>query len=282
MRLPEQTDTIDKPIDRPFETLGSAPTIYVRPSVSDDSEDSDYADGEADDGPFLDPINTPPNKTTRARLRSVKEKSKDKAKKLFSKEEPLEDAQIEGDEHGSGLHSGIDEEPAFNPAHLDKQESSTLSDVPHIAKKAVKKVASVALNPKRAIQKQATKTSTGMISAGQQQPYLSHEDDRDFLNAHDNLLRAQSSQSLRQGSDQESDDETTKYCRRELEGLEAHRESLRVAWVTSRHIDRVRVVPHNRLDYPRYEAFIERDESGAFVRHKWERWLGYVCSQFLL
>ncbi|KAL2047929.1 hypothetical protein ABVK25_011198 [Lepraria finkii] len=47
--------------------------------------------------------------------------------------------------------------------------------------------------------------------------------------------------------------------------MEVHRESLRAAWTTRRHVRRVRVVP---------KRYVERDDGGNFVRYDWLGWLG--------
>jgi hypothetical protein len=64
--------------------------------------------------------------------------------------------------------------------------------------------------------------------------------------------------------------------------LEAHRQSLAVAWITGRHIKRVRLAPAFVVEYPRLDdgKFVERDEKGAEIRFKWERYIGEVCEDF--
>lgn len=61
-----------------------------------------------------------------------------------------------------------------------------------------------------------------------------------------------------------------------VQKLEEHRENLRVAYATSRHIERVRVVPKRHVQCPKRENFFEKGESGETTRFSWERYLGHV------
>lgn len=79
------------------------------------------------------------------------------------------------------------------------------------------------------------------------------------------------------GSNQiKTDDGDVQHYRLKLERLETHRESLRIAYMTSRHIDRVRAVPKRHLEFPKREAFLNKGQDGGVVRFRWERYLGYV------
>lgn len=70
----------------------------------------------------------------------------------------------------------------------------------------------------------------------------------------------------------------------ERQKLELRRQGLAAAWITGRHIKRVRLVPSNVVEYPRLddEKFMEKkkekddDSSDIVVRFKWERYIAQV------
>ena len=214
----------------------------------------------------------------RARLHNLGTKTKAKTKKLLRLSDGHDaiekDSEVDTDE----VLQEIKEDPAFNPKKVAEQttDQSTTSNAPHDKPKGtLKSIAKAIAHPKEAIISKATRTTASKLSSVQK-PHLSQKADLEFLEAHDNLSRAQSIRTSRQvSSDEDEDDEETAHCRKKVEVLEAHRESLRVAWTTS-HIERVRVVPKRHFEFPQKEAFIERNDRGEFVRYRWEKWLGHV------
>ena len=235
----------------------------------EDAEDSDEA--------------TQKRPSTRTKLRSLRKKTKARTKKIFT----LSAGNATDDKNDAidttEALKNIENDPAFNPTKLSKQTtnpslSSGRSPLDKSAG-ALKFIAKSVIHPKDAIKHKATTTTAAKLSAVQK-PHVSQKADLEFLEAHDSLSRAQSSQASRQASrrmtsDEEEEDEETTRCRNKVEMLEAHRESIRVAWTTG-HIDRVRVVPKRHFEFPKREAFVERDEKGEVVRYRWEKWLGHV------
>jgi hypothetical protein len=67
-------------------------------------------------------------------------------------------------------------------------------------------------------------------------------------------------------------------CRLKLEGLDERRENIRVAYTTSRHIDRVRLVLKHQLQFPTLEKLAAKDYQGELIRIRWERYLDHARS----
>lgn len=204
-------------------------------------------------------------------------------------------------------------DPAFNPNDV---AHGRLPEVPgvtpgrrghsnRIGNFAKRKVTAIA-HPKRAA-KQRFQSKTAAKLSKATRPYISKESDREYLEAHDELFKAESENrhhkeeekirrrsegswiSVNQDERQRPEIDTTETesvqgidaCgtqKHKINKLEAHRESLAVAWITGRHIKRVRLSPSYVVDYPRRddEQFLERDETGNVVRFKWERYIGKV------
>ncbi|KAI9846356.1 MAG: hypothetical protein M1837_004209 [Sclerophora amabilis] len=210
-----------------------------------------------------------------SRLTRITQKTKAKTKKLL-------DLDGRGEKYGKGGDRNddavgrIDSDPAFNPSKLTRKRRTSGGDRADKTIDAVKSVAGTIVRPKGAIKEKATKTTAGRLSKVEH-PYLSLKADLDYLRAHDVLRQAESSAA---SSTSEVDKAVAQEHRDKIEKLESHRESMRVAWTTSRHIHRVRVVPKRHLRFPERSSFKEFDESGAFVRYKWERWLGHYIDDF--
>ncbi|KAJ9265485.1 hypothetical protein DTO212C5_6678 [Paecilomyces variotii] len=202
-------------------------------------------------------------------------------------------------------------DPAFNPNEVAHGRLPGAPKVTtpglrgssnRIGNSAKRKVAAIA-HPKRAA-KQRFQSKTAVKLSKATRPYISKESDREYLEAHDELFKAEADRkqgkeererrrsggswvSLNQDECRKSEIDGTETgsvregnaCtiqRRKLEKLEAHRESLAIAWITGRHIKRVRVAPTHVVGYPRWddEEFLEKDEAGNVVRFKWERYIG--------
>ena len=98
----------------------------------------------------------------------------------------------------------------------------------------------------------------------------------EFLQAHDNLKRAESTSSSKQGTSDEERNSLLGGHRDKIREIEEHRESLRAAWTTSRHVRRARVVPKRHINFPNNEYFLKKNERGELVGYDWLKWLGYV------
>ena len=212
----------------------------------------------------------------RKKLRNLTLKTKTKTKKLLNVDSSKSEAEPENLEALRKLK----DDPAFNPSELVNQKTSPTGGKTDKPIDVFQSIVNTVTHPKRTVITKVKKTTAGNLSTVQR-PLLSQRADLNFLEAHENLSRAESTSSSRHAISGEEDEEwedpaTAKY-RDKVATLEAHRESLRVAWTTD-HIKRVKVVPKRQIMFPETEAFIERDEKGSQTRYKWEKWLGYVCA----
>ena len=212
-----------------------------------------------------------PGLTTRKRPSGLTGRNKAKIKQLLKLHGAEADEQSEDEEEG--------------PPDSSKNESALNSSQPmkrkrfHPAKTADKTLGAIqcigkaVIHPIKSAKSTATRTTACQLSKAER-PYLSQEADIEFLQAHDNLKRAKSASSSKQGSHNEEQDFLIGGHQDKIREMEEHRERLRVAWTTSRHV--VRVVPKRYINFPNNEYFVQRDERGDFVRYEWLKWLGYV------
>lgn len=175
----------------------------------------------------------------------------------------------------------IDNDPAFRPRKLiesqkEADEKQDKRDQPSASSKASGKLRSIAKaikHPKDSIKKKATKTAASKLSSTQR-PYISEAADLDLLDAHKEACSAEAcSQNV--STDGQTDMFDEDYWRKFNE-TKAHRESLHVAWATSRHVTRVRVVPKRHMKYPNPNDFAETDAKGHLVSFDILKWLGHV------
>lgn len=207
-------------------------------------------------------------------LRSLKFKTKEKTKELLS----VNDAKfVDSSLHGrEDIMNSIMGDPAFNPGAVESQRKRSKREGAKAALGSVGSLATSLASPKDAVKNKVTRTTAGKLSKAER-PYLSHDANVDFLQAHNNLSRAQSLLSLRHATSDDDQDEFFGGYRDRIEELEAHRESLRVGYTTSRHVKRVRVIPKRHLDFPKREAFCKASANGGAPRkYDWLKWIGYV------
>lgn len=210
------------------------------------------------------------NPTKKARLRSLKDKAKEKTKRLLS----IDDAQIQDGE--VDIAENIKSDPAFNPGFLrDKQQKKEREGGASPAANLSAVVTSI-VSPKDAIKGKATRTTAGKLSKVQR-PYLSKDADLEFLEAHNQLDRAESSRSSMQATTDDDNNSLVEGHKGRIDEMKAHRESLRVAWTTTRFVTRVRVVPKRHLDFPARKVFVKNaQEQSAWARYDWLKWMGHV------
>ncbi|KAL9128615.1 MAG: hypothetical protein Q9217_002749 [Psora testacea] len=235
-----------------------APTIT--PDLVTDGDATTFDSSLAQVGESDNSVDKTPNPSKRNRLSSLKRTTKAKTKSLFigkdvytignSKEE--EKAQVMKD---------IENDPAFNTSHLVSKERVSVGGAAGKTRGALRSVGKSVMHPKDAIKSKAKKTTAGQLSKTER-PYLSQEADLDFLQAHDDLRRAESASSSRPDISDEEIDPLISEHKNKLREMEAYRESLQAAWITSRHVRRVRVVPKRHITFPNNEYFVERDERG--------------------
>ncbi|TKA72586.1 hypothetical protein B0A49_03439 [Cryomyces minteri] len=202
----------------------------------------------------------------RERIKSIGHKTKWKAKHLLHIDDTKERVNLQNAEQYGAL-GNIEDNPAFNPSRLLKKKRLSVGGTADKAVGVIRTAAQTIVHPKGAIKNKAANTL-----AASEHPYLSQQADMDFLKAHEELHNARSST----GDSPEDDDENVNKCKSVVDDLEGHRESMRVAWTTSRYIERVRVVPKEHISFPQRESFREYDMYGNFVRFQWEKYLGHL------
>jgi hypothetical protein len=111
---------------------------------------------------------------------------------------------------------------------------------------------------------------------------LSRQADLDFLEAHDDLVRVQDTHNAN------DDNETTARKDGDIDNAEQHvqdlenkRHNMRVAWVTARHVQRVRAV--DTIPPPPFpdDSFFEEKDDCGFPAFNWGKWIAYVRSRLL-
>ncbi|KAL2010733.1 hypothetical protein VTN00DRAFT_6540 [Thermoascus crustaceus] len=216
-------------------------------------------------------------------------------------------------QHLSLSYNYLKTDPAFNPIKvINGRPPAILGAAPNSQvskdriKEAAKQTATTIIHPKRAAMDRFECKTAARLSRATR-PYISPESDREFLEAHDVLFRMESDRanelrtrtgnwtSENQGSgkdkvgkqDWRETPDAAEIQRRKVEKLEAHRESLRVAWITSRHIKRVHLAPSHISDHPRLddERFFEEENTESTTRFKWQRYVAhfllYNCQDFM-
>lgn len=175
----------------------------------------------------------------------------------------------------------IENDPAFRPHKLIDSQKEIDNDKdkraqPPSSGKASGKLRSIAkalTHPKDSIKKKATKTIATKLSSTQR-PYNSRAADQELLDAYEEVCSAQAS-TQNVSTDGQIDTFDKAYWRK-FDEMKAQLESLRVAWTTSRHVTRVRVVPKRHMKYPDQDDFTVRDAQGHLVSFDILKWLGHV------
>jgi len=162
-----------------------------------------------------------------------------------------------------GVIDELENNPAFNPQKAVGNHPMTVGGTVDKAAAKAQKYLHLAAHPRTSIKHKAEKKL-----ATSDQPFTSREADQTLLDAHKELSDAED------GSDDE-DVEDTDRLKRRIHDLEEHRESLRIAWTSSRFIHRVRVVPDRQLKFPKLAEYPRVDEDGRVVGTDWLRWYGH-------
>lgn len=109
---------------------------------------------------------------------------------------------------------------------------------------------------------------------------VSRKADLDFLEAHDEMERARARLGQEDPEAALQDKENIQRCAQRIQEMEDSRMKTKVAWVTSRHIHRARVVDTRPPPFPKDDFFEEEDEFG-FKKFNWAKWIAYVCSSWI-
>ncbi|KAL8738882.1 MAG: hypothetical protein Q9181_000409 [Wetmoreana brouardii] len=170
--------------------------------------------------------------------------------------------------------SALRDDAAFNLKQLSTERKSekTLAAKVQINLQAV---AGGIIHPKQGIKGKAARSTAGRLSKVER-PYASKGLDIEYLEAHDNLSRTQSSASSGRNTSEDNTDLSSDGWRKRVEHLEVHRESLRVAYATSRFVRRVRVVAKRHIESPRIENLTRTSNTKDSGRTDWQEWLGHI------
>ncbi|KAI9696643.1 MAG: hypothetical protein M1820_008092 [Bogoriella megaspora] len=244
----------------------------LRVSLTDESED------EAPN-PRLpsDPSSQP---SPKKRVKSFGHLTKTKAKKALHvgstthQKSPADRIDTDDeDEHynldENAVLKAVKSNPAFSPKALMRNEKSSISGAIDSAFGNTKGTLQAIAHPRRAIKAKAAKKL-----ATPDHPYLSPEADVQLLDTHEQMVRIQTSRtasSVETSSELESEAERLE---EKVQSLEADREKARVAYITSRHIFRVRVVPKQYFEFPAKDDYYELNNDGTRGRFRYERYIG--------
>lgn len=212
----------------------------------------------------------------REKLRNFRDKAKSKTKSLLNVEEPatvdkkttLHDQQVIGE---------LDESPAFNPIKFLDGRPVGAVDTASTTIEFLQASLKIFINPKKSLKSIATKSAASKIANSR--PRIPRDADLDFLEAHENLKQAKISQEASDnGSSAIGRSNNVDSCHDKVQQLDMWRQSMRVAWITSRHVQRVRVVDRQPRIFPDQSYFEEKDEHDNKT-FKWGRWIAQVCIQ---
>ncbi|KAI4743242.1 hypothetical protein E4T50_06398 [Aureobasidium sp. EXF-12298] len=200
--------------------------------------------------------------STKERVKSLGRGTKAKTKNLLHLNKhtlaPEEEA-TKGQEDDP--YEEIRHDPAFDPSQLVSQKPSLSTRIAGGFSNGVK----IIVHPQ-----DAAKQLAASKAAIKDRPYLSEEADKEFLDAHDNLSKAQTSASHPNGSaDQEAVDDQ----RERVQRIEALRQSRKVAWTSSRHFRRAIVFPKREFTPPPKEDYTYVDTQTGERRINWLAWL---------
>ena len=246
-------------------TESTESSLYGKDSF--DGDDSRKANGSY---ATTEPDGEAQSPTKRAKLRSLGHKAKEKTRRLLNGN----DAKALGGEEE--VTQTIKGDPAFNPGYLRDTQKKSKRESAMNAMANLGSVGAGLVHPVDAIKGKATRTTAGKLSKVQR-PFLSKDADLEFLEAHNELDRAESTRASRQATSDDDRDSLIEGHRDKVEQLKAQRESLRVAWTTTRFVTRVRVVPKRHFEFPKQEAFIRnpRDQR-SWANYDWMKWIGHV------
>lgn len=235
-------------------------------------------DGQAsssDDGSLV----KMPAMSKRKGFSGLTRRTKATTKRLLNLDGAPEDGQSE--DSGEGRLDDMKHDPAFNSSQLIKKRKFRPGKTADKTLGAIQSIGNAVVHPMKSARSTVTRTTANQLSKAER-PFISQKADVEYLQAHENLNRAESTSPSKQGTSEEEQGSMIGGHRDKIREIEEHRESLRAAWTTSRHVRRVRVVPKRQINLPDNEYFMERDDHGVFVRYDWLKWLGYVmlrCSR---
>lgn len=201
-------------------------------------------------------------------------KAKAKAKCLLRIDHGDSASEDDGDQFFDAIVEEINQSAAFD---ADKVlNTSRLGNGLRMGKTKdiLQGTANAIAHPITSIKSKATRKTAGKLAKSR--PYLSNQANFDFLEAHDDLQHARNAQCASDDEDEIEDNlNNIDYFEKRVDRLQRDREEMRVAWVTSRHVHRIRAVDKTPPPFPPIQHFEKKDDHG-FTEFKWGEWIGYV------
>lgn len=171
----------------------------------------------------------------------------------------------------------LENSPAFNSSKFLKSARNGSSSIPDKTSSLLQETAKIIKNPKDAITHRATRKAAGKLAKSR--PMVSRKADLDFLEAHDEMERARARLNQEDSEAAFQDRENIEVCAQRIQEMEESRKKTKVAWVTSRHIHRARVVNTTPPPFPK-DDFFEGDDEFGFKTFNWMKWIAYVCYSY--
>lgn len=230
-------------------------------TIEEDAPSSDYLDDETDGA---SPTAARQERGIKHKIADLGRRSKHGTKKLLHIDTRTEDSKLAQ----NGIVEELDNNPAFNPQKIFEEEPISVGSTLDKALGKARVLTKVVTNPKDSARHKVAKKL-----AIQDTPYLSQQADATLLHAHEGLSQAETTQ-----SDEDAEDHI-QHLRAAVDGLEEHREAMKVAWTTSRFVKGVKAVPERPYSYPRISDYREQDQSGTRTSTRWPlyiaHWLRY-------
>ncbi|ESZ90497.1 hypothetical protein SBOR_9127 [Sclerotinia borealis F-4128] len=202
----------------------------------------------------------------------LRSKMKAKAKRLLRIDDGNSSSgDNEEDQYFDAIVEGINQSAAFDADNALNTPKVGKGSRMERTKKALRGTADAIIHPVASAQSRATRETAGELAKSR--PYLSNQANLDFLEAHDDLQQARDAQNTSKITTQENQDNID-HCEEKVQAIERKREEMRVAWVTDRHVQRVRAVDKVPPPFPPDRYFETQDDHG-FTEFNWAKWIGY-------
>jgi hypothetical protein len=224
--------------------------LMLQPTMSSQNHSADT--GAAGDG-------HPRHKEAAKLVKQVTKDAKLKAKRLLRIDDTKQ--QIQDDQNG--VPQKIDDDPGFNPSKTLNAESSTLSHIKDQLPSSFHELVHIIRHPQDASQSKAEKQV-----ATSEEPYLSRDEDAEFLRAYKNLEE----QSDLPSDEYPENGQRWDVVKKTFDDLEESRERKKVAWTLSRYVHRARVVTPEPYKFPVLSVCRWVDADGKPQGATWSQW----------
>lgn len=198
----------------------------------------------SDAGSHLDSHDLSRSVSKRARFKSMAAQIKSSPARLRARFDPTHkyDEEMDADEASV---DGITDSKAFNVGLVFKTDHPT-DDIALKSKTFMQKAAHAVVHPQQAMKQHAA------AQVPDDPPFLSTDANAEFLEAHDELdrLNGLPDEGVELNMTQEEHEQVVEEQEELVDRLESEREEMKTAWITSKHVRRVRVVPRDHIPWP--------------------------------